>query len=96
MGSAIRTATKQRTATRTVARARAVHAAALADEPAFQRAILKIALELKKPTAKSYDAVVEQTIRSMKLDPATFRHYLGENRAEGMGLLLAAARKIGP
>ena len=67
-----------------------------ASEASFQRAILKIALELKKPTARSYDAVVDETVRAMRLDPARFRHYLGANRAEGMGLLLAAARKFGP
>ncbi len=61
-------------------------------DPAFHRAILKIALELKKPNAPSYDAIVETTIRAMHLDPAAFRHYLGENGARRMGLLLATAR----
>jgi hypothetical protein len=65
-------------------------------DPRFDRAILKIALELKKPSARSYEAVVEQTIRAMRLDPVQFRRYLGENRAERMGLLLAAARRLGP
>jgi hypothetical protein len=84
------------------ARQRSIAAAGAQGRPApdadasFQRAILKIALELKKPTARSYDAVVEETIRSMRLDPDRFRQYLGANRAEGMGLLLAAARKFGP
>ena len=61
-------------------------------DPAFHRAILKIALELKKPTARSYDQVVAATIQSMRLDAAAFRRYLGENGARNMGLLLATAR----
>lgn len=64
-------------------------------DPAFHRAILKIALELKKPSARSYDAVVEQTIRSMKLDPDRFRRFLGANGGRNMNLLVAAARRIG-
>lgn len=63
-------------------------------DPRFHRAILKIALELKKPSAKSYDEIVEATIRSMRLDAAEFRHYLGENGARRMSLLLATARAI--
>jgi hypothetical protein len=61
-------------------------------DPAFHRAILKIALELKKPTALSYDQVVATTIQAMRLDAAAFRRYLGENGARNMGLLLATAR----
>ena len=64
-------------------------------DPAFHRAILKIALELKKPSAHEYDAIVERTIRAMKLDPVAFRRYLGENGARGMSLLLATARGPG-
>lgn len=60
--------------------------------PAFHRAILKIALELKKPSAPGYDAIVEQTISAMRLDPEAFRRYLGENGAYNMGVLLATAR----
>jgi hypothetical protein len=65
-------------------------------DPAFHRAILKIALELKKPNAPSYDAIVAATIRSMRLDPAAFRRDLGENGARNMSLLLATARTFGP
>jgi hypothetical protein len=61
-------------------------------DPSFHRAILKIALELKKPTALSYDQVVAATIQSMRLDATAFRRYLGENGARNMGLLLATAR----
>jgi hypothetical protein len=61
-------------------------------DPAFHRAILKIALELKKPSARGYDEIVEQTIQSMRLDPVAFRRYLGENGARNMSLLLATAR----
>lgn len=65
-------------------------------DPAFHRAILKIALELKKPNARSYDDIVLATIRSMRLDGAAFRRYLGENGARNMSLLLATARTMGP
>jgi hypothetical protein len=65
-------------------------------DPAFHRAILKIALELKKPNAPSYEEIVERTIRAMRLDPTGFRRYLGENGARNMSLLLAAARAFGP
>jgi hypothetical protein len=65
-------------------------------DPAFHRAILKIALELKKPNAPSYDEIVAATIRSLGLDAAGFRRYLGENGARNMSLLLAAARGYGP
>jgi hypothetical protein len=64
-------------------------------DPAFHRAILKIALELKRPSALAYDEIVERTIREMKLDPAAFRRYLGENGARNMSLLLATARGRG-
>ncbi len=64
-------------------------------DPAFHRAILKIALELKKPNARSYDEIVQATIRSMRLDAAAFRKYLGENGARNMSLLLATARGSG-
>lgn len=65
-------------------------------DPAFHRAILKIALELKKPNAPSYDEIVRSTIRSMRLDAIQFRRYLGENGARNMSLLLATARTMGP
>jgi hypothetical protein len=45
-------------------------------DPAFHRAILKIALELKKPSARSYDDIVAATIRTMRLDAAAFRRVL--------------------
>jgi hypothetical protein len=64
-------------------------------DPAFHRAILKIALELKKPNAPSYDEIVQTTIRSMRLDATAFRRYLGENGARNMSLLLATARSFG-
>ncbi len=85
-----------RTRVATVQRRKAVPAADDVADPAFHRAILKIALELKKPNAGSYDAIVEATIRSMRLDAAAFRRYLGENGARNMSLLLATARTMGP
>ncbi|HVP67533.1 MAG TPA: hypothetical protein VMT17_09755 [Anaeromyxobacteraceae bacterium] len=64
-------------------------------DPAFHRAILKIAIELRKPKAKSYDAVVDETIRALRIDPEAFRRYLGENGARNMSLLIATARARG-
>jgi hypothetical protein len=64
-------------------------------DPAFHRAILKIALELRKTGAGSYGEVVERTIGSMRLDAGAFRRYLGENGARNMSLLLSAARRLG-
>jgi hypothetical protein len=64
-------------------------------EPAFHRAILKIALELRKHNAKSYDAVVEDTITAMRIDGPRFRRYLGQNGARNMSLLLATAKAFG-
>ena len=64
-------------------------------DPAFHRAILKIALELKKPDAAGYEDIVARTIRAMRLDAAAFRRYLGENGARNMSLLLATAKAIG-
>ena len=84
-----------RVATRQTVRAAKADAEADVD-PAFHRAILKIALELKKPNAPSYDVIVRSTIRSMRLDPVRFRRYLGENGARNMSLLLATARTMGP
>jgi hypothetical protein len=64
-------------------------------DPRFHRAILKIALELKKPNAPSYDEIVVATIRAMRLDGNAFRRYLGENGGRNMSLLLATARAMG-
>jgi len=64
-------------------------------DPAFHRAILKIALELKKPSARRYDEIVDATIKAMRLDASAFRRYLGENGARNMSLLLATARSSG-
>ncbi len=79
----------------TTTKARTVEVEEERIDPAFHRAILKIALELKKPNAASYDVIVRSTIRSMRLDPVAFRKYLGENGARGMSLLLATARTTG-
>lgn len=61
-------------------------------DPAFHRAILKIAIELRKPGARAYEAVVADCIRAMGIDARAFRRYLGENGARNMSLLLATAR----
>jgi len=78
-----------------VARSSPAAAAVPEIDPAFHRAILKIALELRKPSARSYDAVVEEAIRNLRLDAGAFRRYLGENGARNMSLLLATARRFG-
>jgi hypothetical protein len=88
-----RTATAEQTASAGAIAGRT--AEPVAADPAYHRAVLKIALELKKPSAQGYDAIVERTIRSMKLDPEGFRRYLGENGAKNMSLLLATARGPG-
>ena len=88
-----RTATKERT--RSVGRPDVVRPPEQSIDPAFHRAILKIALELKKPSARGYAAIVDEVIRSMRLDAADFRRYLGENGARNMSLLLATARGPG-
>ena len=79
---------------RAVTQAKAAEEAGI--DPAFPRAILKIALELKKPNAASYDVIVGTTIRAMRLEATAFRKYLGENGARNMNLLLATARTLGP
>jgi hypothetical protein len=88
-----RTTTAERTAKAETTAARPAEPVSV--DPAYHRAILKIALELKKPSALGYDAIVERTIRTMKLDPEGFRRYLGENGARNMSLLLATARGPG-
>jgi hypothetical protein len=92
MGTGRRAATAQRQVAAVPAAAKRESGAV---DPAFHRAILKIALELKKPSADSYDVVVERTIRSLGLDGGAFRRYLGENGARNMSLLLATARRPG-
>jgi hypothetical protein len=93
MGQGRRTATAQRQAV--AAPPAGAKRQPEAVDPAFHRAILKIALELKKPSAESYEAIVERTIRGLQLDAAAFRRYLGENGARNMSLLLATARGRG-
>jgi hypothetical protein len=93
MGTGRRSVTSERA--RSVEVAKEARPPGRAVDPAFHRAILKIALELKKPSARRYDAIVEEVIRSMKLDAAAFRRYLGENGARNMSLLLATARGSG-
>jgi hypothetical protein len=85
-----------RVATKTRARTAVVAEEGDGIDPAFHRAILKIALELKKPNAPSYDTIVRTTIQAMRLDAVAFRKYLGENGARNMSLLLATARTMGP
>ncbi len=92
MRGARRAATTQRRVAEAAEQAPASQRGVDGVDPSFHRAILKIALELKKPSAPGYDAIVDETIRSMRLDPTSFRRYLGENGARNMSLLLATAR----
>ena len=92
MASGRRVATRSRTR---AARDREAPSRGESVDPAFHRAILKISLELRKPGPRSYDEVVEETIRAMRLDARSFRKYLGENGARNMSLLLATARAPG-
>jgi hypothetical protein len=94
-GRRARRATAATTEAPAASRARTASAPPVEVDPAFHRAILRIALELKKPSARAYEVIVDETIRSMKLDPVSFRRYLGENGARNMSLLLATARGPG-
>jgi hypothetical protein len=80
---------------RSVTRSEAARPREQGVDPAFHRAMLKIALELRKPSARGYDAIIEEVIRGMELDAAAFRRFLGENGARNMSLLLTAARGRG-
>ncbi len=91
MGSRVGTKRREATETQSFRGSRGPEAI----DPAFQRAILKIAIELRKPNAASYETIVQATIQSMRLDEAAFRRYLGENGARNMSLLLATARAGG-
>jgi hypothetical protein len=91
MGSRVATTQQQEVRTERLRGGEAVEGI----DPAFQRAILKIAIELRKPNAPSYETIVQATIQSMRLDEAAFRRYLGENGARNMSLLLATARTGG-
>lgn len=86
----------RRVATQEQARTKVAESREDVTDPAFPRAILKIALELKKPNAGSYDEIVGATIKAMRLDGVAFRRYLGENGARNMSLMLATARSIVP
>jgi hypothetical protein len=88
--------TGRRVATQEQVRTKTVEPRVDAADPAFHRAILKIALELKKPNALSYDEIVVTTIRAMRLDATAFRRFLGENGGQKMSLMLATARSIVP
>lgn len=86
----------RRVATQERVKVKAVESRVDDANPAFARAILKIALELKKPNGRSYEEIVQSTIRAMRLDGVAFRRYLGENGARNMSLMLATARSIVP
>jgi hypothetical protein len=67
--------------------ARSAEAAPADANPLFAVAMLRIALELKKPSAEPVDALVEKVVARMQLDGAAFRAFLERN----LGLLRAAA-----
>lgn len=59
------------------------------DSPLFGVAMLKIAMELKKPNAKGLDEILSGVLAKMSVSEAAFRAYLEQNG----GLLRSIARK---
>jgi hypothetical protein len=60
-------------------------------DPMYAVAMLRIAMELKKPQAAHMEEIVEGVLKRMKLDRDDFRRYLNEN----VGLLMATAKAKG-
>ena len=59
------------------------------DSPLYGVAMLKIAMELKKPDAPALDEIISGVLSRMNLSEEAFRSYLEQNG----GLLKAIARK---
>lgn len=60
----------------------------VAESPLYGVAMLRMALELKRPEAGSFEEVLRGVLARMRLDEAPFRRYLEKNG----GLLLALRR----
>lgn len=67
----------------------AVSEAHVAESPLFGVAMLKIAMELKKPNSKGLDEILTGVLRKMNVSEAAFRAYLDKNG----GLLRTIAQK---
>ena len=63
--------------------------AELSASPLYGVAMLKIAMELKKPEARSIDDLIRGVLTKMRLDEGEFRRFLEANG----GLLRAIAQK---
>lgn len=61
----------------------------MAANPMFGVAMLKIAMELKRPGAGELEEILQGVLRRMNLDEAEFRGFLAKNG----GLLRAIAQK---
>ena len=63
--------------------------AQVADSPLFGVAMLKIAMELKKPSAKGLDEILTGVLQKMNVSESAFRAFLEKNG----GLLRTIAQK---
>lgn len=61
------------------------------ESPLFGVAMLKIAMELKKPDAQGLDSILTGVLSKMRLDEGEFRAFLEKNG----GLLRAIAQRKG-
>ena len=61
----------------------------VADNPLYGVAMLKIAMELKKPDAKALEEILQGVLTKMRLSEDAFRKYLEKNG----GLLRMIAQK---
>ncbi len=84
---------RQRQEVRALGRAPAIHEASreVADSPLYGVAMLKIAMELKKPGAGGLDEIVSGVLGKMGLAEAEFRDFLSRNG----GMLRAIAERRG-
>jgi hypothetical protein len=82
-------ATQQTTQSAVAAPASKQSSPAVAAEPLFGVAMLRIAVELKKSTARAVDEVVDDVLAKMGLDEVRFRQYLAQNT----GLLKTIAQR---
>ncbi len=84
---------RQRQEVRALGHAPAIHEASreVADSPLYGVAMLKIAMELKKPGAGGLDEIVSGVLGKMGLSESEFREFLSQNG----GLLRAIAERRG-
>jgi hypothetical protein len=53
--------------------------AADSDDPLCAVAMLRVAVEMKKPDARGLDEIIEGVLERMRLDKQAFRQFLAEN-----------------